>query len=115
VRDATGTPVNKDGVPVADKDVAVVEVAVVDRLRDAMVGQPLTQLGHVRRQVEQSPVLSACQPDGLVDPQDVHVDQERLVQSRQNRQAPIRHAERQEFGDPLRELDLQLGVERQDW
>src|SRR3712207_8477426 len=52
VRDAAVVPVDKDRAPVAEGDVAAVEVAVVDRLRDAMVGQPLAQLGHVRRQVE---------------------------------------------------------------
>ena len=115
MRDAAVAPVDKDGASAADER----RLASVRSPWLSVSGMRYSpsrphKLGHPRRQVEQPPVLLGRQPGGRPMRRALHVGQERLVQGRQDRQAPIRHAERQEIGNTLRQLDLQLGVARQD-
>ena len=112
VRDAAVAPVEHEVLAVPDEDVAVVQVVVLDRLRDPHrreLGAEALDLRHGR---EQALVLAGVETVLTVDEQDVAVCEHALEARRQRLQPLVRHAEPEQALRLVRGGELHVRVER---
>jgi hypothetical protein len=114
VRDAAVSPV-KEAVPVlSDEDLAVVEVVVLDRLRDPDRVELRAHRCHHRHRVAQAPELIEGNAVGPPNEQGLVVAKHTFKVVGELPEAFIRDAEREEPFDTRSEKQLEFGIPGQD-
>jgi hypothetical protein len=106
--DAGVAPVHEQIAVVLDEDLTVVEVVVLDRLRDTVGRQFLRRLPHPGNLLAQAP------DQRVVAEVDHDVLDEGLEPAGQHGQAQVGDAPVDEFLSPRGTVDLDTGVQRQD-